>query len=173
MRSKIAFWFSFFLAQALYVVIVLWSIPQIATSAGGLPPFDMQPLGYSFEATQTFLSTLSKAGRDFYLSTQHLLDTAYPAALGLMFVFGFSVLFRGWFRWALCGVALAAVGFDYLENAAVAGLLLAGVEGVTREMVSLASQWTILKSICTTLCYLALVIGGVRAGVANWTRKRS
>ena len=173
MKLKIAFWVSVVVALALYLVSVLWSIPQIATSAGGLPPFDMQPMGYGLEAAQSFLRALPETGRDFYLSTQHLLDTAFPAALGLMFVLGFSLLFHGWFRWVLFAVTIGAVGFDYLENAAVSSLLLAGADGVTAELVSTASRWTILKSVCTSLCYLALVGGGIRALLANWSRKTS
>jgi hypothetical protein len=173
MRLRPAFWFSFVVAQALYLAIVLWSLPQIATSADGLPPFDMQPMGYGFDMAQNFLRALPDAGRDFYLGTQHLLDTAYPAALGLMFVLGFSALFRGWVRSVLCVAALAVVCFDYLENAAVTDLLVAGPERVTTEMVALASRWTVLKSIGTAICYLALIAGGLSALVAMWSKKSS
>lgn len=89
-----------------------------------------------------------------------------------------SLLFLGWLRWVLIAVASGAVGFGYLKNTAVSGPLRAASDGVTVEMVSSASRWTVAKSVGTAVGYLAvgylaLVVGGVRAIPAMWSEEAS
>jgi hypothetical protein len=95
MRLKALFWTLLAVTLGVYLVIVLWSLPRIAAEAGGIVPFDMRPAGYSLDDAKGFLTALSDSGRAFYLGTQHLLDLAYPALLGVTLAVGFVILFRG------------------------------------------------------------------------------
>lgn len=170
MRVKALFWVLFALALALYLVIVLWSLPRIAAEAGGLAPFDMRPAGYGPDEARSFLAALSDTGRARYLGIQHSLDLAYPALLAMTLALGFGILFHGPLRWALWALALAVVGFDWLENHAVAGLLRADPALLDAATVAGAARWTLLKSVATTLAGLVLLGGGIAALVRRRSR---
>lgn len=145
---------------AVYFTMVFWSLPTISAQAGGLVPFDMRPTGYSYEDAQAFLTALSDEGAQFYLRVQHSMDFAYPAMLALVLAIGLWRQMRGWPRVLAAGIAaLPVIGSasDYMENFAVAGMLRAGANGVTAEMVAHASQWTLIKSGATTIAMLALL----------------
>jgi len=46
--------------------------------AEGAAPFDIRPLGYSYEEARSFLAATGEQGRAYYLSRQLILDTVYP-----------------------------------------------------------------------------------------------
>lgn len=150
---------------AVYLVMVLWSLPRIADWAGGLAPFDMRPLGYSPEEARAFLAALPEEGRAFYLNVQHRLDLAYPGLLALSLVLAFRRLAPGALGLALGIVAVTGAGFDYAENAAVTRLL--GADPTDAALVS-ASRLTLAKSVCATLALSGLLILLVRAGLRRW-----
>jgi LPXTG-motif cell wall-anchored protein len=60
-------------------------------------------------------------------------------------------------------LALAVVGFDWLENHAVATLLRADPTTLDAATVAEAARWSVLKSVATTLAGLALLAGGIAA----------
>ena len=48
MKSRrAAFWTLFAATVIVYAVMMMWSLPIIATQAGGLTPFDLRPAGYA------------------------------------------------------------------------------------------------------------------------------
>ncbi|MCA8869433.1 MAG: hypothetical protein KDA67_12335 [Rhodobacteraceae bacterium] len=161
------YWLIFALTLGVYLVMVLWSLPHIAGLAGGLTPFDMRLGGYSLAEAKSFLAALPPEGVDFYLNVQHLLDMAYPAMLAVVLGIGALGLATGRAVWIGVLAAIAAMigaAFDYLENAAVKGLLLVGADEVTANAVEQASRWTLLKSGLTTVAMtlvLILLIGVV------------
>ena len=147
---------------ALYLLIVLWSLPLIMAAAGGLIPFDLRPLGYDLDAAQEFLTALSEAGRNQYLGPQHLLDGVFPPLLSITLGLTFWQLFSR--RWAMVLIVLAAVGgwLDLQENMAVADLLKLGPQGVDEEVTSIAAVFTILKSACSGVAMMAALFGLAR-----------
>lgn len=166
---KALFWICFAATTALYLTIVFWSLPVISAQAGGLIPFDMRPMGYSTEEARSFLSALSQDGREWYLGTQHSLDTVYPGLLGLTLAVGLSMVFSGVLAWV--GVALSACVAlsDYLENAAVAVLLEADATAVTDALVANASFWTLTKSMLSTVVFTLFLVGVLRT---LWRRRK-
>lgn len=165
------FWILLALALAVYLVMVLWSLPFVAAQAGGLVPFDMRPTGYSAEEARAFLGALSDEGRVFYLGTQHLLDWFYPGLMGVVLAMAIVMLFARapvWLRYGLAATAIIGAGFDYLENARVAGMLRAAVVDVSDADIAAASQATVLKSGFTTVAMVAVLVG---LGML-WLRKR-
>ena len=163
----ILLWFVIAAVLAVYLVMVVWSLPKIAAMADGLPAFDMRPLGYTLAEARSFLAALSPEGRAFYTGVQHRLDLVFPGLLALMFLFLFRRLAPGWPGQALSLIALAGAAFDWAENAAVAGLL---AREPTDETLVLASRLTLLKSACTTLAMTTLLILLARAGLRRWRR---
>jgi hypothetical protein len=145
----------------LYLVLVLWSLPIISAAAGGLVPFDLRPMGYSFENAKEFIDALSSDGMAFYLGTQHTLDLFYPAMMAAVLVIALWRLSRNWHRtvrFVLVVFPIMGMLADYLENSAVTRMLHAGVETITPEMVEISSRWTILKSGATAVA-MVFVLG--------------
>jgi len=165
------FWVLFAAMAAVYLTMLFWSLPFLRDASGGLMPFDLRPGGYSPDEARVFLAALGDTGRDFYLHTQQMLDSAYPALLAVVLVMAFQRLFDGALKWVLSSVALLAAAFDYLENAGVAAMLRAGANGVSADMVAAASRWTVLKSATATIAITALLIGLALAGWRRWKRR--
>ena len=154
-----------------YLVMVLWSLPKISLMAGGAVPFDMRPGGYSFEEAVAFVSALSPSGRDFYLNTQHLLDSFYPALLSITLAIGLITLVPRYWGWTMAVIAVMAGIFDYLENASVAQILSLAPDYITPSMVSTASNWTVAKSVSTTVASIVLLIS-LAVKLTAWLQKR-
>lgn len=159
-------WAAAALTGAVYLTMLLWSLPRLAAMAGGLPPFDLRPLGYAPDEARALLSALGTEGRAFYLGVQHRLDMVYPGLQALMLILLFRRLAPGWPGQALTVVALAGAAFDWAENAAVAGLLRAA--SPTDAALVHASRMTQAKSGLVTLAMLALVALAIRAGLRHW-----
>ena len=139
---------------AIYMAMVLWSLPLITIEADGFRPFDLRPLGYSVEAAEEFNNALSEEGRVFYLDTQHWLDTLFPALLSASLIWSALFLWQGAARWVVVGIALIAAIADYLENAAVARLLVE----FDPELAAEANTWTLIKSASVSVVFLAILL---------------
>lgn len=152
----VAFWVLVAATLAVYLAMILWSLPFIAAEAGGLVPFDLRPTGYSVSEARVFLEALSDAGRDHYLVTQHMLDRFYPAMLGATLVFSFWLLIR---RALIVGLAalpaILGMVFDYIENARVTTLLTG--DAPTDMQIEAAHMATILKSGFSTVAFVLLL----------------
>ncbi len=150
---------------ALYLAMVLWSLPLITLEADGLQPYDLRPFGYSVEAAEEFNNALSDEGRVFYLETQHQLDALFPALLGASMVWTVALLWDGVARWGMAALALVAAIADYRENAAVARLLDAFSPALAQE----ANRWTLIKSASVSVLLLAILLA---LGLRLWRRYR-
>ncbi len=154
-----------------YLIMVLWSLPQVTEMAGGDVPFDMRPSGYSFDEALAFLIAITDTGRDFYLNTQQLLDSFYPALFATTVAIALAHLLPRSWGWTLAVIAVLAGGFDYLENSAVAAMLRVAPDALTPAMVSTASTWTLAKSVSTTIASVALLIVICKQGFV-WLKTR-
>jgi hypothetical protein len=156
---KAVFWTIFAAMAVTYAVMLIWTLPTISAEAAGLAPFDMRPLGYSFDEAKAFLSALSADGRDLYLHTQLWLDLFYPALLAASLIFATVLLtVPGLLRWLLILPAILGMVFDYLENFSVGRMLEAGPDTLTEALAGEASRWTILKSGFTTISMVAVIV---------------
>jgi hypothetical protein len=141
---------------ALWSVMVFWTLAYLRRISGGLEPFDLRTYGYDLSEARVLLAALSQIGRDYYLNVQLSLDNAYPAT------YAFSrVLFLCWLtipgrvadfviplsaRLALAALPVATAACDYVENDAIAAMLVAGPQ-VDAQTVAWASFWTQAKSL--------------------------
>lgn len=167
MTLKRVFWGLFVLMAVNYMAMVLWSLPQLKVD--GALPFDLRPAGYSLAEARAYLAGLSPEARAFYLGPQHWLDTIYPGLLMLTLGTAFHRLFSRRMAWVATAVAVAAAGFDWLENAAVGAMLSRDPAAVMDAMIQVANLWTVLKSVTVSVAMVLLVIG---AGRKMWLRKR-
>ncbi len=76
MRLHVAFRVVFALTVVDYLVMVLWSLPQLR--AAGLVPFDLRLCGYSPVEARAYLEALGPDQRAFYVGVQHRLDLVFP-----------------------------------------------------------------------------------------------
>ncbi len=169
MSGRGFFWLLVAVTLAIYLAMVLWTLPGIAADAGGLLPFDLRPLGYAPSEARAFLEALGADGRALYLGPQKWLDTVYPALLATVLALAlrhFLASDRPGLRAALTALPVVASGFDYLENVRVRQLLLADAPG--DAMIEAASFATQAKSLLATLAMLALVALLARAGWRRW-----
>lgn len=153
-------------AVAAYLGIMLGTAPTLSVYAEGMAIFDLMPTGYDSAYATTLLDRLGDEGRRYYLTRHLALDAVYPGLLAtwlsLTWVYAgrkarlpSKLLRRAWIAPALVAF------FDYAENAAVAGLILAHPE-VDAGRVQAASLFTLGKSALTTLCFTALLVVGGR-----------
>ena len=157
---KLLFWSLCGATLAVYLVMALWSLPTVSAGAGGLAPFDMRPGGYSEDEARAFMAAITPEASAFYRDVQQKLDLVYPTLAALTLFFALSALLpAGWgtWRYVFASPAVLVGVFDYLENHAVAGLLLAGRDA-TPTMIADASQWTVLKAVSTTFVASALLL---------------
>lgn len=158
------YWLLLVITLAIYATMLFWSLPYLTDAAGGLLPFDVRPTGYSPEEARSFLSALFISGsdaRDFYLGTQHWLDFFYPALSGILIAVTLFVFSNTWPKaWQIMLVQLPLIGagFDYAENAAVAGMLRGLPELPSDEIVIAASQLTQAKSALVSISLTIMLI---------------
>ena len=141
---------------ALWAFMVFWTLAYLRRISGGLEPFDLRTYGYDLSEARALLAALSQLGRDYYLNIQLSLDNAYPATYAFSRVLllwwltipgrvaDFALPFSA--RLALAALPVATTAFDYVENDAIAAMLVAGPQ-VDAETVAWASFWTQAKSL--------------------------
>ncbi len=161
----------FLLANLVYLAMLFYSIPQVMSHAKGMPLFDLSPSGYSHEQALALLNALGEEGRKAYLFPQLLLDVFYPA----LFALSYSSLLQ-WIRqranlkpvvWGWLGVLPFAVClFDYGENFMVWRMLISYPD-LSASWVAVASAFTVVKSVLTSLYFLGLLVA-----LMLWIRHR-
>ena len=148
---------------AVYVLMLIWSIPTLVEYSGGMKIFDMQPLGYDYQYARSLLESLGTEGRQFYLSSQIPLDLIYPGLFALTYALLLGWLLRrdaplhGRLAWLVLTPVFAGL-FDYFENAAIF-LMLTSYPDLSGGLVSVSNVFTLLKSGLTTLTLVMVIIG--------------
>lgn len=189
-RTQIA-WGIIVAAVAVYLVMLLVTLPHLSALAGGVPVFDLRPTGYELQDAQGILAALGDAGRRYYLNIQQPLDTMFPLLNAATVAIALAAAFPDgnwrYFRLKkahhaalLAIICLPVAALDLLENILVRDLLTADVSAISAEKVKIASTVTIAKSVAVTVAYcLSLVavfclvmdkIRGRRRGLAGGLR---
>ena len=159
-------------AMIVYFIMLLYTIPQVASYAPGINLFDLSPTGYSFEYAIVLLDTLGSDGRELYLHKQLPLDFIYPG----LFAVSCSLLLSWLFLksqntqskiFIFCYMPVAAGLFDYLENIFIVRILTS-YPNVSDISILLASSMTIAKSVLTTAFFVLLIIGAILYLKKKW-----
>lgn len=161
MQKKGRVIFIWFVAtQAIYLVMVLVTLPRLAALAGGLHPFDLMPRGYDYSHAQDFLAAIGAGGRRYYLSRQIPLDLIYPAMFMItysgiwLWLYEKSGLTSGFTR-VFAGLPVIAALADYLENTLIVAMLVK-FPALSAALVDYASLATVTKSVATAGYFIAL-----------------
>ena len=169
--DRIANWKSLVLLLILYVSFpVYWlknaeiKINQLAGKPVGV--IDLT-IGYDPARTLRMVADYGPAARAYYARTELTADVGYPLVYSFLFTVILTLLFRNKaykpFRWVTL-LPFASLLFDYLENAAIVGLLTtypaqSPMLAVLCEVAKLGKWFTfvlILISILYGLCRLIL-----------------
>ncbi|PIE08961.1 MAG: hypothetical protein CSA73_01075 [Rhodobacterales bacterium] len=156
MRLHVAFRVVFVLAVVDYLVMVLWSLPQLTVA--GLVPFDLRPFGYSPDEARAYLAALGPDQRAFYAGVQHRLDLVFPGLMAASLILAYLLLFSRRVAGLASVMAVAAAVFDWCENAAVGVMLREGAV-VPDAMIVTASGWTVWKSVAVMLALGIVILG--------------
>jgi hypothetical protein len=152
----------FILANIIYAIMIIITIPEIVLYSGGIKILDMMPTGYDAHYVNALFNTLGKPGRDLYLYHQLPLDLIYPALFGIS-----SCLVLAYFLnklkkldsplFYLCLLPLFSGLFDYGENIGIINML-EDYPNISPLQVQVTNIFTILKSIFTTVYFVILII---------------
>ena len=153
----------FVLTMAVYLLMLLVTIPRVQSFAPDAPLFDLSPTGYTHSQALTLLHSLGHAGRDAYLFLQIPLDFVYPALFAicysLMLIWVYSKRVQPQSQlWYLAMLPALGGLFDYAENILIIRMITTFPE-VTKGLVTAASSFTLLKSAFSTASFLLLGLG--------------
>lgn len=164
----------FLLSMAVYLTMLLVTIPRVMSFAGGMKILDMMPIGYDAEYVNELFLKLGEPGRQAYLYNQIPLDLVYPALYGI----GFSLVLA-WFlnrmgklgsNWIYCLLPVFAGVFDYCENFGIIAMLQVWPE-IPANLVSVTNLFSILKSSLTSVYFIVLIIVIITFGVKSITKR--
>ena len=169
-RVRVLGWMVSLAAAAIYIFMITVTLPHLSEMAGGLTMFDVSA-GYDFGTARAILKALGEDGRRYYAETQHVFDSVYPPLLALTVIYW---MWRFAPRWRAIGLplsrpvlfsmmaiaALSAV-FDLTENVLVGQMLDAGPDGITANLVGLASGFTLAKTIAVSVSLTMLLVLGL------------
>ena len=62
----------------MWAVMFFGPIAHFSRLAGGASPFDIRPMGYSYDEAYAFLNAIGEQGRRYYANRELLLDMFYP-----------------------------------------------------------------------------------------------
>ncbi|MCK6264257.1 hypothetical protein KP803_13330 [Vibrio sp. ZSDE26] len=151
----------FLAANAVYLTMVIYSIPMLMEYSGGVPIFDMTPLGYSYQEAMALLTALGEEGRNAYISIQLTLDLLYPALFALCYftlvqwlIVTGKLTHRIWLYLSI--IPIFACVFDYAENICV-WLMIQGYPVIPEKLVVTSSVFTLAKSVSTMIYFIGLI----------------
>lgn len=155
--------FAFILTMAVYLLMLLYTIPKVENFAPGIALFDLSPAGYSYQHAASLLETLGETGRSVYLYQQLPADFIYPGLFAISYSLLLIWLFAKSFKpdskiFYLAIVPVFGGLFDYLENVCIV-LMIKSFPDLSGELVAIASTFSILKSVFTTAFFLLLFVG--------------
>ena len=145
------------LSIVMLAVMDIYSLPEIAKAAGGIPAFDLQTFGYSHETAVQFLSALSDSGRRLFLHFQLPFDFAFAFVYTFLFVALFVRLNKIGIR--LCFVPLILFALDIAEN--TLSVIMLKASRLSTGITALASTVTFAKNGFTLLCTIIIIVFAV------------
>ncbi|MBS1509122.1 MAG: hypothetical protein JSS79_20960 [Bacteroidetes bacterium] len=152
----------FFIATAVYMLMLGITIPEVMGYAQGMKLPDMMPTGYSPEYMVTLLGTLGEPGRNAYLFHQLPLDMIYPFLFGVSYslIMAYFLLRLGkadGYSFYLSYLPIFAGLCDYIENIGIISMLQT-YPGDLRLLAIVTNVFSVLKSMTTTIYFVILIL---------------
>lgn len=153
--------------MAVYLTMLLYTIPAVERFAPGKALFDLSPAGYTYEYAASLLEALGPEGRGIYLYRQLPVDFIYPG----LFAISYSLLLTWVFGkgyapdskiFYLSVIPFFGSLFDYLENICIIQMIRS-YPALPHGLVNVSGTFTILKSAFTTAFFVLLLVGVIKA----------
>ncbi len=159
----------FILTNIVYTFMLTVTIPKTMGFSNGMILLDMMPTGYDLNYVNELFTTLGENGRLIYLTKQIPVDMIYPLLFGLSYC-----LLLGYFLKKLktfyspytylCLIPIIAGIADYLENLGIITMLNNYPE-LKETIVYATNMFSVIKSISTSIFFIALIIVLITLGV--------
>ncbi len=155
-------WIAFLLANAVYLLMIVVSIPHLQMLSQGLPILDMRPKGYTLNEVQALYTALGSEGRSYYLFPQLFLDAFYPVLFALAYTWIISRLLQQlsaeskWLK-ILSYLPLLTSFFDYSENLCTF-IGLKSYDELSPMVVQFGSIFTMMKNIFGMMTFSAVIL---------------
>jgi len=151
----------FLLANIIYALMLIITIPGVVSFSGGMKLLDMMPMGYDAAYVNLLFNALGEQGRHAYLFNQIPVDMIYPGLFGLSncLIIAYILKKLGKFDGSLfyfCFVPIFAGLFDYGENIGIITLLMSYPK-ISDLMAQTTNVFSLLKSSFTTAYFLFLI----------------
>jgi len=166
----------FILTNVVYTFMLTVTIPKTMEFSNGMKLLDMMPTGYDMDYVNELFSLLGQNGRLTYLTNQIPVDMIYPLLFGLSYC-----LLLGYFLMKLNKLnshysffsllpIIAGIA-DYLENFGIITMLKNYPE-LKETTVNATNLFSVIKSISTSLFFIALIVVLIAFGIKVLNRKK-
>ena len=134
-------------------------------------------MGYNFEYVTALLTTLGEEGRNVYLLNQIPLDMIYPGLFGISYCLILAYFIKRLDRlnstlFYLCIAPLIAGIADYFENFGII-TMLRNFPDISPDFVTATCFFSIVKSVSTTVSFLALIVILITLGIRIWSKNKT
>jgi len=167
----------FILTNLVYTFMLTVTIPRTMEFSNGMKLLDMMPTGYDLNYVSELFTSLGENGRLTYLTNQIPVDMIYPLLFGLSYC-----LLLGYFMkklnklnsqyMYLCLIPIIAGIADYLENIGIIAMLNNYPE-LKETTVYTTNIFSVIKSISTSIFFIALIVFLITLGIKVLNRKTS
>ncbi len=170
----------FIITQAIYILMIMITIPHVMKYSDNMKLLDNLPTGYSPDYVFQLLNILWEEWRSEYLFKQIPIDMIYP----WLFIISYSLLlfylFKKSFKPNKIILILSLIPvfwgvFDYLENIWII-VMISMYPSFVSYIASITNFFSILKSLFTVIFFILLITWVVILGVKKilirlWTSK--
>jgi len=145
--------------------------------ADGMKLLDMMPTGYDFNYANKLFSALGNTGRETYLTSQIPLDMIYPLLFGISYCLVMAYFLKKINKLNtpynyLCLLPIIAGIADYLENIGII-IMLTNYPDFTEITANTTSIFSVIKSISTSVFFIALLVILILVGIKLFKKRRS
>jgi hypothetical protein len=167
----------FILTNVVYTFMLTVTIPKTMQFSNGMKLLDMMPTGYDLDYVSELFRMLGENGRLTYLNNQIPVDMIYPLLFGLSYC-----LLLGYFLkklnklnspYSFLSLLPIIAGIaDYLENLGIITMLKSYPE-LKVTAVYTTNIFSVIKSITTSMFFIALIVILITLGIKVLNRKIS
>ena len=159
----------FVLTNIIYAVMLTITIPKTMAFSNRMKLLDMMPTGYNSDYIYRLFETLEKNGRAVYLYNQIPIDMVYPFLFGISYCLLITYFLKKLDQlntpfFYLCFLPVIAGIADYLENFGIIHMLNS-YPNLTQFSMDATNIFSIVKSMTTTMYFIALIITLVLFGI--------
>lgn len=166
----------FILTNLVYAFMLIVTIPKTMSFANGMKLLDMMPAGYDFNYVNRLFTALGDNGRETYLTNQIPVDMIYPFLFGVSYAVVMAYFLNKTNKLNtpfiyLCLLPIIAGIADYIENIGIIAMLN-NYPNFTETTVNTISTFSIIKSISTSVFFIALVVVLILVGIKFFKKSK-